>query len=112
MVEQKHTPGPWEVTDQNGDTEGGFRGVRRPTQTNSLGKPYNMYVAQYCSPADARLIAATPSMLEALKEAWSALEDAELAAKPPEDMDVRYRRGRAMKSIELVLAKVGGRMDE
>lgn len=66
--QDKHTAGPWEVTDQNGDPEGSFRGVRRPTQTNSLGKPYNMYVAQYCLPEDARLIAAAPTMYAALKD--------------------------------------------
>lgn len=67
MSELKHTPGPWEVTEQNGDPEGNFKGVRRPTQINRLGKPYNMYVAQYCLPDDAYLMAAAPIMLEALR---------------------------------------------
>lgn len=70
---ETHTMGPWEVTDQNGDPEGSFRGVRRPTQINSLGKPYNTYVAQYCLPADALLIAAAPDLLEALKAMDAAL---------------------------------------
>lgn len=64
---ETHTIGPWEVTDQNGDPEGSFRGVRGPTRTNSLGKSYNTYVAQYCFLADARLIAAAPMMLGALQ---------------------------------------------
>ncbi|MBD8556342.1 hypothetical protein IFT84_17680 [Rhizobium sp. CFBP 8762] len=48
---------PWEVSHQNGDPEGGFRGVVSPHKTNRLGKQYRCYVAQYCSPDMAEHIA-------------------------------------------------------
>lgn len=63
----KSTPGPWEITSQNGDPEEGFRGITGPERTNSLGKNYRLYVAQYCLPHDAELIAAAPDLLDALK---------------------------------------------
>jgi hypothetical protein len=62
----KHTPGPWEVGSQNGTIDGeGLVGVLAPPKTNSHGRPYRQYVAQYVTPEDANLIAAAPDLLAA-----------------------------------------------
>lgn len=62
MVES-HTNGPWGVSEQSGDFEGAFKGIIAPVQTNSLGKEYRVYVAQYVEPKNAHLIAAAPDLL-------------------------------------------------
>lgn len=66
MTAQKHTAGPWEA-----DGTGGI--IRTKTGVNERGgMTGGVCVAQFWtrpSKADARLIAASPDMLEALREA-------------------------------------------
>lgn len=60
-----HTPGPWEIGSQNGTFEDeGIVGVAAPLQTNSYGRPFRQYVAQYVTPENAKLIRAAPDLLE------------------------------------------------
>nr|WP_250808450.1 hypothetical protein [Neorhizobium tomejilense] len=54
--------GPWEIMSQNGDPEEFFRGIASPRRTNSLGKEYQTYVAQYCEPNIASLVVIAPQL--------------------------------------------------
>lgn len=72
------TPGPWEVSAQNGchaDEE--VFGIVGPMQTNSRGKTYRFYVAQYVQKHNAAMIAATPELFQLLKDFCDSLGDAD-----------------------------------
>ena len=67
----KHTPGPWAVRNK---TEV-FCGRKRVAHVNAASKePLNMKQDREVAEANARLIAAAPDLLEALKDALCALE--------------------------------------
>ena len=68
MADTKFTPGPWEISHQNGDPEEAFKGIIGPAQTNRIGKTYRTYVAQYVEPKNSHLIAAAPELYESLKD--------------------------------------------
>lgn len=77
MSESKHTPGPWKVSGQNGDGLPEFEGlvgVTGPAQSNSRGRAFTLYVAQYIKPDDAELIASAPELADALRELHDAAE--------------------------------------
>jgi len=76
MSEAKHTPGPWtyeppEYGFEYNDNEGELGGFLGPDGKYIMGFGHNETYYNSCgeppSPSDARLIAAAPDMLEALK---------------------------------------------
>ena len=102
MSEQKHTPGPWDwsenpMADADADTKafadlwsnaihGGF--VVRPVVSVVIGEPEDqiglLRVHLEATPANARLIAAAPELLEACKAALTdpdGLTDSPLQAQ-------------------------------
>lgn len=64
----KHTAGPWRVGDAGHTVFG-----------PPMGEPAPMMVAQRVRPADARLIAAAPELLEAVRGAVLVVQDATFA---------------------------------
>lgn len=83
------TPGPWEVSHQNGDPYESFNGIIGPAQTNRLGKEYRTYVAQYVEPKNAHLIASALDLYDALEamraEFRAADRDAEWHVHAPDE---------------------------
>lgn len=78
-----HTPGPWEIGQQNGThPDEGLVGILGPQKENSRGVPIRLYVAQYVDKKDADLIAAAPDLLLLLQESVSTLAD---TRRPIED---------------------------
>lgn len=72
---QQPAPGTWRVSHQTGDGLPGFEGlvgVVGPEQTNSRGRKFTRYIAQYIAPENADLIAALPELLDACQtvEQW------------------------------------------
>ncbi len=73
---QSHTPGPWEISAQNGCLPNeGVVGIVGPVQWNSRGNPMRFYVAQYVDKKNAALIAAIPQIIELLKDFCDSLGD-------------------------------------
>lgn len=100
MEKQKHTPGPWKVTQRN---EGDYRIVKEQFENSLL-------IAQVWgqateTEANAALIAASPEMLSALKEVQSKLED---MTSPLSNLD-KGRRMHCLSLIAVVLDKAEGR---
>ena len=76
MSENKHTPGPWKVVPP---------GHGHPTEYLCVELDANeMYATVEMLPADARLIAAAPDLLEALKACELAMDTAALHGLPQE----------------------------
>lgn len=100
MSKATFTPGPW-VSEPTGD--GDFR-ITYNEQGNWLaevfadGAPDNAI-------ADARLIAAAPEMLEALKTAKDTIR----AWHGPNDWEIYDRSSPEMKAINAAIAKAEGR---
>ena len=64
----KHTPGPWTYCCDSGHSSKCLRGVRHSKKAAVHGGPDNRTIASHVeSYDDARLIAAAPELLEALK---------------------------------------------
>jgi hypothetical protein len=89
----KHTPGPWKVLP---GVIGGERCVWLPNT--------EIPVAIRASEADARLIAASPEMLGALKYAAEVLRNTGLEGRDEENA--------ALERIDAVIAKAEGTKDE
>jgi hypothetical protein len=73
------TPGPWNIGTahllEDGGT-GSFEIEAKALGIRNLGGDYGrVAIVDFCEEADARLIAAAPDLLVALKDACSALED-------------------------------------
>lgn len=71
----KHTPGPWDAgLERMGDPD------KRKIWATSLqvASAASMWISQEVQEANARLIAAAPEMLEALKEAKEFIENLQL----------------------------------
>jgi hypothetical protein len=68
MSNSKHTPGPWTFHRASSCDRGDSYGVRAPAPHYCVIPTLNI------NPADARLIAAAPDLLEALKDALCALD--------------------------------------
>lgn len=73
MSETKHTPGPWEI-DHNGYLQAAVSGVIICRIVNSGGIVFHADFSP-AQPANARLIAAAPELLEALKSARTLLQE-------------------------------------
>jgi hypothetical protein len=77
MSEVKHTPGPWIITQESYGTV--IRGAEVVRESDGYEYPFREYVASTwgersdTTDADARLIAAAPEMLDALRRASMAL---------------------------------------
>lgn len=77
----KHTPGPWVVKPVENE-QGGF----------DIDSEYGYHIAEtiggldYEEEANARLIAAAPDLLEALRELLEACKDAKFASDPFDSM--------------------------
>jgi len=78
MGEVKHTPGPWDWVEDRAN--GGFSGLVGPDglevlfpNTRNEGDTGAAWFEDFPSEANARLIAASPDLLEALKAAQTAL---------------------------------------
>ena len=74
MASEKHTPGPWQISrgraGKNGTSLTIWRNDEGPNAGDDEGNTNWSWIAQHIhSEADARLIAASPDMLAALKEA-------------------------------------------
>ena len=100
--ELKHTPGPWSI---------------RQESVWSVGTDHEMTALVYgCTDteeeANARLIAAAPDLLEALKLAQSAVADFHSGmntTRPSEE--TRERNERILGSIRAAIAKAEGRAE-
>jgi hypothetical protein len=68
VMSTQHTPGPWTFYRRSSCDRGDSYGVRAPAPHHWVIPTLNI------NPADARLIAAAPDLLEALKDALCALE--------------------------------------
>ena len=100
----KHTPGPWEWNGPN-QLWGGERATEEVLTAKDDGEPYGMHSALIehhwdggVAKANARLIAAAPELLEALRALI--------------DMDVAYQRGpavqEAVEAARAAIAKATG----
>lgn len=93
----KHSPGPWrwdgETQDEKGRPVAGSRRL-----LDASGGDLLAGWAELIHDADARLIAAAPELLEALKKAVSSTaEEARILGRQPEDSD-DYRQWSALIS--------------
>lgn len=116
MTKHKHTPGPWRVH-KNSHISGEqwltvLRGAWDITH-NSAAKPDAIADAQHSSMSDAenlanaRLIAAAPELLEALKTAQGWLDAIEAhGTRPTFDDNPQYLKD--MAAIEAAIAKAEG----
>jgi hypothetical protein len=100
-----HTPGPWQTTDEKDRRgwlyiEGNYEVLARIT-----GSPDDVEAQ-----ANARLIAAAPELLEALRIAEGALKNPSptLRARPGE-MTIKERRHVARQAVRAAIAKAEGR---
>lgn len=102
MTQGKHTPGPWKF------------GVRKDkSMWLSIGDPATGPHYQgdlYASEDDARLIAAAPEMLEALRDALGAIRSASRALSEEHKLVLGGKPwgGRDIVAIEAVIAKAEG----
>lgn len=116
MREVKHTPGPWEIgTSTRGYEVCTIHGVERQPTEDGLGQswvyvfPPRIIDGEWHWPdeaeqlANARLIAAAPELLEALRE-WLDADDA-WDCDPADDA----RLDRAREAARAVIAKAEGR---
>ncbi len=120
---RKHTPGPWSVIDGNKDVIAGNKEDFCPIQgCGCCGSPW-VSDAKFSDTSDeakanARLIAAAPDLLEALKIAASYMEsmwfqiDAEYGSGSPtnDQMEKQIRSGEwpEMSAIRAAIAKATG----
>lgn len=79
-MEAKHTPGPWKAIDDTETVAGPESGFCPYAGCGCCGSPYLRADAEEQQLADARLIAAAPELLTALKAAEGVLAD-ELEAR-------------------------------
>jgi len=106
----EYTLGPWKTSIVAGDHYGRFKGCNAVRQADE-----NEYVIAICpnegtirsSQANARLIAATPELLEACKEAKSTLKMAARDIAPLKSVR-RERIDEVAKQLERVIAKAEG----
>lgn len=63
----KHTPGPWSYDPDENE-------IHADTRQDAGGDPYHICEMLSKNPANARLIAASPDLLEALKQAVARIE--------------------------------------
>lgn len=88
MASEKHTPGPWQISrtraGKNGTSLTIWRNDEGPNSSEETNTNWSWIAQHIHSEADARLIAASPDMLAALKEAV-AVHGAEARDIPDED---------------------------
>jgi len=87
----KHTPGTWRA-EQVGDTGG-----ENPVDLYEVHNGYKR-ICEFASEEDARLIAASPELLEALKACLHALEYVERKAPDLGGWGVRHDRIKAARA--------------
>lgn len=95
-----HTPGPWNITPppQPFAAGDGFRVSANGDQTNWRGYITNILAGSPNAEANARLIAAAPDLLAALKLADTILDGFPL-----------YKSGEGAKTIRAAIAKAEGK---
>ena len=75
----KHTPGPWKIIPPDAFKMDGYDTPVHPSCVGVDNDNHSFGVNRLCSlpnnPADARLIAAAPEMLEALKDALELIRE-------------------------------------
>lgn len=90
-----HTPGPWEI-----DQIRPMRIVAKKARED--GATLVAYIGLYCEQDNARLIAAAPSLLNALKQAIAQIED-DYEATPLDG------RSALINKLNAIVAKAEGR---
>ena len=111
-----HTPGPWEAfeaKDEHGDATIGIRGDGEFIATMDL---VSINGGPYCLPvrgnANARLIAAAPELLEALRKVIEWLDFVQSKLGNAEELDRNIRKYGARKWVNQFGTGAGYRADE
>lgn len=108
MSEQKHTPGPWLIDEGAEMQEPGFYGAPGDPNGYHAISADGWRVTGFIGEANAKLIAAAPELLEALRKAefrlakLVALNDEEPGIASPDD-------AAALEQVRAAVAKAEGR---
>ena len=97
-----HTPGPWRFEQISRSMLADGKGNKFYVLQDSDGQEV---IADWLKEADARLIAAAPDLLEALRKAEAALSDIGDAEREPGD-DVAWLERRAAEALPIVRAAI------
>lgn len=89
-MSETHTAGPWVLTERNSQ---GHRFILEPSDEPG-GGPVIAELWDCEHDADARLIAAAPRMLEALRKCLPVMEEWQEQFDPTDEIDVAVKRAR------------------
>lgn len=104
-AEHKHTPGPWSVDEDDAFQGWPFIPISSETQRICEVQPGENDVVDEVSRTNARLIAAAPDLLEALRNAAGFLDNP--ISRRRNDGDAFYAE--TVASIRAAIDKAGGR---